>query len=73
MIIGTIKNFVEGVEGSNYAVIILSTNCINSICANEEIDLIYDKYKNNAMTVFLRFDGLESPCKRPFSPVIWKL
>ena len=54
------KNFVEGVEGSNYAVIVLSTNCINSICANEEIDLIYDKYKNNAMTVFPIFYNIKA-------------
>ena len=46
------KNFVEGVESCEYAVIILSPNAIASICANEEIDLIYKRYSNNEMYVF---------------------
>ena len=36
------KNFTEGVCGCKYAIIILSLNAINSVCANEEIDLIED-------------------------------
>lgn len=46
------KNFVEGVESCKYAVIILSPNSISSICANEEIDLIYEQYKTEKMHVF---------------------
>lgn len=38
------KNFIEGVESCNYAVIILSPNSIESVCANEEIDLIYNRF-----------------------------
>lgn len=46
------KNFVEGVEGCKYAVIILSPNAINSVCAREEIDLIERKHKKGEVTVF---------------------
>ncbi len=46
------KNFVEGVESCNYAIIILSPNSISSIYANEEIDLIYKRYQNNLTYVF---------------------
>lgn len=45
-------NFVEGVENNKFAIIILSQNTINSICANEEIDLIKAKYEKGEMTVF---------------------
>lgn len=46
------KNFVEGVCACAYAIIILSPNAINSICANEEIDLIYKRYQSGQMYVF---------------------
>lgn len=46
------KNFVEGVNNSNYAVIFLSPNSIMSKCANEEIELIRKKHENGNMTVF---------------------
>lgn len=45
------KNFIEGVESCDYAVIVLSPNSIDSIYANEEIDLIYERFKNNEMYV----------------------
>ncbi len=46
------KNFTEGVCGCKYAIIILSLNAINSVCANEEIDLIYTRYQLQQMFVF---------------------
>lgn len=46
------KNFVEGVCSCEYAIIILSPSTINSICANEEIDLIYQRYLSEQMYVF---------------------
>ncbi len=46
------KNFVEGVCACKYAIIILSPNAINSVCANEEIDLIYERYQSEQMYVF---------------------
>lgn len=46
------KNFIEGVDSCKYAVIILSPNSIASVCANEEIDLIYKRYKAGESYVF---------------------
>jgi hypothetical protein len=46
------KNFVEGVDHSKYAVIILSQNAINSVCAKEEIELIEKKHKKGEIIVF---------------------
>ncbi len=46
------KNFVEGVESCKYAIIVLSYNAINSVCANEEIDLLYEKYKKQETYIF---------------------
>ena len=51
-------NFEDGVGRSKYAVIILSHNAINSICACEEIELIYKKYQNGDMYVFPIFYNL---------------
>ncbi len=46
------KNFIEGVDSCDYAVIVLSPNSIASICANEEIDLIKARYEKRKMVVF---------------------
>lgn len=46
------KNFIEGVESCDYAVIVLSPNSIASKCANEEIDLIKARYTKQKMVVF---------------------
>lgn len=54
------KNFTDGVESSNYAVIVLSENTLNSTCAKEEIDLIYSKHQKGEITVFPIFYNL--PC-----------
>lgn len=49
------KNFKEGVDKASYFIIILSPNSIDSICANEEIDLIKKRYKQNHKIVFPLF------------------
>lgn len=54
------KNFVEGVDSCNYGIIILSPNSIASYCANEEIDLMYKKYKSGEMHIFPVFYNLLS-------------
>lgn len=46
------KNFVEGVDNCRYSIIVLSPNAIDSVCANEEIDLIYNKFLNKGTYVF---------------------
>lgn len=54
------KNYVEGVGSCRYAVVFLSPNCIASKCANEEIELIKEKYKKGDMTVFPLFFNLSA-------------
>ncbi|MCQ4088505.1 toll/interleukin-1 receptor domain-containing protein [Saccharibacillus sp. JS10] len=54
------KNFVEGVEHSPYGIIILSPNSIDSYCANEEIDLMYEKYLNGTMHIFPIFFNISA-------------
>ena len=46
------KNFVEGVDSCEYAIIVLSQNAINSVCANEEIDLIHNKFLKKETYIF---------------------
>jgi hypothetical protein len=52
------KNFTDGVESCDYAVIILSKNTLNSKCAKEEIALIYSKHQKSEITVFPIFYNL---------------
>lgn len=54
------KNFDEGVKACNYSIIILSPNAIKSECANEEIDLIYQRYKQHKMYVFPIFFNIKA-------------
>lgn len=54
------KNFIDGVGQCPYAVIILSPNAINSICAQEEIELIHQRYNDGLMTVFPIFFNLSA-------------
>ena len=54
------KNFDEGVKACNYSIIILSANTIASECANEEIDLIYQRYKQHKMYVFPIFFNIKA-------------
>ena len=54
------KNFEEGVGGCKYAIIIVSPNAIESICAQEEIELIYRRYIKGDMTVFPIFYNIKA-------------
>lgn len=54
------KNFNEGILQNKYSLIILSKNTIESVCANEEIDIIYKQYKTGKMTVFPVFYELKA-------------
>lgn len=54
------KNFDEGVNNCSYAVVILSQNTISSKCANEEIDLIFEKFKRHQMYVFPVFFNIKA-------------
>ena len=54
------KNFDEGVNNCDYAVIILTQNTIDSKCANEEIDLIFEKLKKHQMYVFPLFFNIKA-------------
>lgn len=56
------KNFIEGVFSCRYAIIILSPNSINSICANEEIELIYQQYTQKKIWVFPVFFNIHASC-----------
>ena len=47
------KNFDEGVGQSDYSIVVISPNSIDvGCCALEELELIYDKYRCETMTVF---------------------
>ena len=54
------KNFIEGVEMASYSIIVLSPNSIASVCANEEIELIRQKYVNNNIVVFPLFYNINA-------------
>ena len=53
-----LMNFEEGVNKADYSIIILSQNAIASVCANEETELIYNRYKSGKITVFPLFYNL---------------
>ena len=53
-------NFVDGIEKNRYALIILSRNTLNSVCACEEIKLIHERFLNNDMYVFPIFYNMKS-------------
>ena len=55
-----IKNFDEGVKKAEYTIIVLSPNAISSVCANEEIDLIFDCYKSGSTLVFPLFYNISA-------------
>lgn len=54
------KNFDEGVGQSKYAIVIVSPNAIESICAQEEIELIYTRHVEGKMTVFPIFYNIKA-------------
>lgn len=54
------KNFEEGVGQSRYAIIIVSPNSIESVCAQEEMELIYKRHTAGEMTVFPIFYNIKA-------------
>ena len=54
------KNFDEGINQCEYAIIIVSPNVIASTCAREEIELIRKRYEADEMTVFPVFYNLKA-------------
>lgn len=58
------KNIVEGAGQCQYALIILSSNTIKSICATEEIKILESRYYKNDVVVFPVLYELE-PCNIP--------
>ncbi len=58
------KNIVEGAGGCRYAVIILSSNTINSVCATEEIKILESRYYKNDVVIFPVLYELK-PCDIP--------
>ena len=54
------KNFDEGINQCEYAIIIVSPNAIASTCAREEIELIRKRYEADEMTVFPVFYNLKA-------------
>lgn len=58
------KNIVEGAGECRYALIILSSNTINSVCATEEIKILESRYYKNEVVVFPALYELK-PCDIP--------
>lgn len=54
------KNFEEGVGQSKYAIVVVSPNAIESVCAQEEITLIYKRHIAGEMTVFPIFYNIKA-------------
>lgn len=46
------KNFIEGIVKSEYAIIVMSDNAINSICVAEEMEYLKKQYKLGSITIF---------------------
>lgn len=46
------KNIQEGAEKCKYALIILSSNTINSLCATEEIEILKSRYYKGEVVIF---------------------
>ena len=54
------KNFEEGVNSCEYAIVILSPNAVESICVREEIELIHKRYRDGHIIVFPVFYNLSA-------------
>lgn len=54
------KNFEEGVGQSKYAVVIVSPNALESICAREEMNMIHKRHADGEMTVFPIFYNVKA-------------
>lgn len=46
------KNFIEGIVKSDYAIVVMSGNAINSICVAEEMEYLKKQYELGSITIF---------------------
>lgn len=58
------KNIVEGAGGCSYALILLSPNTIDSVCATEEIKILESRYYKKEVVIFPVLYELK-PCDIP--------
>ncbi len=58
------KNFIEGIEQTKYAVVIMSENAIESMCVAEEMEYLKKQYNLGLITIFPIFYNI-LPAKFP--------
>lgn len=58
------KNFIDGIVHTNYAIVIMSQNSIQSTCVAEEMDYLRIQYINGLITIFPIFYQI-SPSEIP--------
>lgn len=54
------KNFEEGIGQCKYAIVIVSPNSVESVCAQEEMELIHKRHMTGEMTVFPIFYNIKA-------------
>lgn len=47
-----LKNFIEGIVHTEYAIVVMSKNSIESTCVNEEMEYLKRQYDMNIITIF---------------------
>lgn len=60
------KNFVEGIEQNNYAIVVVTENIIDCLCANDELTIIHKQYnigKIHVFPIFYKITASELPLK----------
>lgn len=58
------RNLVEGIEQNNHAIIIVTSNIVDCVCANDEIAVIHKQYtlgKIHVFPIFYKISALELP------------
>jgi len=53
-----LKSYKKGIEKSKYAIILLTSNSVSSPCVQEEIQQIFERYKDNHIKPFPVFCGV---------------
>ena len=46
------ENFEKGIIGSKYAILVFSENTEDCFCLNEEIDVIYNRFREGKINIF---------------------
>lgn len=60
------KNLKEGIEQNNHAIIIVTNNIFDCVCANDEINVIHKQYiagKIHVFPIFYKISAFELPSK----------